>query len=300
MIWLVPLALLLVLLVLAVPLAIRRIAGHGKPGELGGPREPREALDDVRAGSSPLSADWLRSSRPLLSRGQVDTVIVAGSTLRMRAVARTFPGRATGNADVYLIQNGMIAVADGGSPVQLGARVASLALSATVVALADAPGATEERLRHCVANANRTVRAAAAADPRLARQASTLDCLLLEPGMSRLHYAHVGNGAIWYWPVDSAPRALTTPHSSGWVLLRGVGMVEDLLPDVGVLELAPGDRILVATAGLSHELTQETIIKLPGPADSPDACLERLADMAATGGSGIVVDFIPASPEPAW
>jgi PPM family protein phosphatase len=291
--WLVPLALLIVLLGLAVPMASRRIAGRGKP--------PEEA-DETREGDSAdvEAAVTASSPVPALIRDEADTVVITGgAALRMRAVAQTFPGPAGGNADGYLIQSGMIALADGGSPVQLGAQVAALTLSAAVVARTHGPGATDEVLRRCVEYANRTVRAAAAADPRLAALASTLDCLMLEPGTSRLHYAHVGNGAIWYWPANGSARALTTPHSSGWALLRGVGMVDDLPPEVGELELAPGDRLVVATAGLSRELTQETISKLPGPREGQDACVARLADIASAAGSVVLVDFIDTLPDPA-
>ncbi|WP_170223670.1 SpoIIE family protein phosphatase [Nonomuraea turkmeniaca] len=209
---------------------------------------------------------------------------------RLVAVGGTYEGTLGRASDAYVIQERIVAVADGAAGatggVQPGHTAAALALGAVVAARpqhAGSPHALEQDLDECAQAAHRAVRAAAVRDPAAPGLVSTLDMIVLDAGESpRLRFAHVGNGAIWHCVKGTAPVPLTTSHTSDeGPLLGGIGLPAALNPEVGTVSVRPGDRVVIVTDGVIQALGAQRMAELFTADSSPVACLDRLYDELA-------------------
>lgn len=186
------------------------------------------------------------------------------------------------NQDMFLLQPelGLFALADGISGLPHGEVAARLAVSsacsylqtqlAALPALADLPRAQIQRLlADAVAFADFSVRDAA--EERRLPMGCTLDLALVHGDSAFL--AHVGDARIYrhhagrltlltrdhtmaseladaIGPEGQAAMALGLTH----VLCNAIGCHEQPLPALGIVELGPGDRLLLCTDGVHGEL----------------------------------------------
>ena len=189
------------------------------------------------------------TGRPLRSLASGTAAVSRERSLRMAVAVETGPS-AAGSQDAYVIQNGIIAVARGVSGTSIDHRAAALALSAVISARPQDTDDAAHALQDCVATANRTIRAISQRDPELSGMVTTLDVVCLAPGTksSMLHFAHVGNSTIWLQRRGRTVVRLTERHAFGnGPLLRAVGMVSDLVPDIGCEPIMLADRIFITT-----------------------------------------------------
>ncbi|TXK42445.1 SpoIIE family protein phosphatase [Nonomuraea sp. C10] len=202
---------------------------------------------------------------------------------RLSAAGGTYEGSNGRPSDVYVIQERLIAVADGGGRGRRGHTAAALALGAVVAARPQTAGTEEEDLGGCAR--------AARDELSLAERATGLDLIVLDAGeRPRLRYAHVGGGAIWYCAKGGRPRRLTT-HGDG-----PVGTAE---PEVGSVPLHQGDRIVVVTNGVVTALGAERMTALFADGRSPASCLDQLYDEMSVvepeeDATVLVADFVTA------
>ncbi|GGO66952.1 SpoIIE family protein phosphatase [Nonomuraea cavernae] len=189
---------------------------------------------------------------------------------RLVAAGGTYEGSHGHPSDAYVIQERLIAVADGGGG-EHGPAAAALALSALVAAGPDRTGAREADLE------DRAARATAPRAPTRTGLVSTLDLIMLDPGENPcLRFAHVGNGAIWHVAKGETPQPLTTSHSfDGGPPPRGIA------PEVGTVPLRPGDRVVIVTDGVIQAVGIPRMAELFTDGSSPAACLDRLYDEMA-------------------
>ncbi|MEV0385934.1 protein phosphatase 2C domain-containing protein [Nonomuraea sp. NPDC050643] len=220
---------------------------------------------------------------------------------RLVAVGGTYDGSHSRPSDAYVVQERLIAAARGVGGTELAHTAAALALGAVVAARPQHTGTRESDLDECVQVAHRAVRTSALRNPATPDLVSTLDLVVLDRGESpRLRFAHVGNGAIWHCPRGGEPRPLTTPHAfEDGPLLRGVGLPSALNPEVGIVVLRPGDRVVIVTDGAVRALGVTRMKELLSDAASPVACLDRLYDEMAAAepkddATIVIADFVTA------
>ncbi|QYC39984.1 Stage II sporulation protein E (SpoIIE) [Nonomuraea coxensis DSM 45129] len=218
---------------------------------------------------------------------------------RLVAVGGTFEGSHGRSSDAYVIQERLIAAADGGAGSGPGQVAAALALAAVIAGRPQHGGTREQDLDEHVQAAHRAVRNAALRNPAMPDLAGTLDVIVLDGGESpRLRFAHVGNGAIWHCPRGGAPAPLTTSHSfEDGPPLRALGRPSALNAEVGAVAVRPGDRVVMMTDGVVRALGVKRVTELLTGSASPVSCLDRLYDELAAvepkeDATVVIADFV--------
>jgi serine/threonine protein phosphatase PrpC len=116
-----------------------------------------------------------------------------------------------------------------------------------------------------------------------------------EAGQPAIHLAHVGNSSIWLQRTAACVvELLSKAHAiDKGMLLRAVGLSQDVVPDINRAAVEPGDRVFLTTAGPAFSFTPETLgaIALAHSGESLDDCAAALAEFAKSSGSpeGITV-----------
>jgi serine/threonine protein phosphatase PrpC len=179
------------------------------------------------------------------------------------AVAAETSANAPSIQDAYFIQKNIVGVARGLTRTGIDHRAAALALSAVVSMGPQCADEPDQALRACVSSANKTICSISRRDPELPGMVTTLDVIFLRTRKQKgfLHFAHVGNSAIWlhrHGSVDVIP--LTETHAiAGGPLLRAVGLAPELTPDIGAIEIEFGDRVFIVTEGIGFGFTSDAI-----------------------------------------
>lgn len=205
---------------------------------------------------------------------------------RLVAVGGTYEGSHERASDAYVIQERLVATADGATGAagaEPGPAAAALALGAVVTARPQHAGTRERDLEECALAAHRAVRAGTLRKPATPDLVSTLDVIVLDPGESpRLRFAHVGSGVIWHCPKGAAPVRLTKSHCfEDGRLERGLGLPSPFDAEVGSVPIRPGDRVVVVTDGVIRALGAQRVTELLAGGSSPAACLDRMYDELA-------------------
>ncbi|MGW4421390.1 PP2C family protein-serine/threonine phosphatase [Streptosporangium sp. NPDC004631] len=173
------------------------------------------------------------------------------------AAGRTNAGARGENADGFLIQDRLIAVADGVTAATESRWASALALGAVVGDQAGSPPDPLRGLQDSLEVANEALRRKGRDAPELIGMATTLDLVTLAETGGRwiAAFAHVGSGAVYAFTGPGEGRILTTPHRFGTgPLLRAVGAEETLHSDVDMIDIQPGTLIIVVTNGLTDVL----------------------------------------------
>ncbi len=226
----------------------------------------------------------------------------------LSASARTDVGlRRTANEDCFALaaSAGLYLVADGMGGHTAGQIASRLATEGTVQAfrrVAEAEASLTEKLRYCVAAANREVYDTAQKKPELQGMGTTLVALLA--GEGRIALAHVGDSRAYLIRGDRV-RRLTDDHSlvaelvrrreitelaarghpHRHVLTRALGVRRSVEADLAELTPAAGDVVVLCSDGLTGHVQDAELAQAVAASDDLDAVCEGLVDLAnARGG----------------
>jgi protein phosphatase len=245
----------------------------------------------------------------------------------LQAAARTDVGlRRSVNEDCFALAAdlGLYLVADGMGGHTAGQLASRLATAGTVEALRKVAGtdaSLTEKLRYCVAAANRSVFDTAQAKPELAGMGTTLVAVLA--GTGRVALAHVGDSRAYLIRAGRI-RQLTDDHSlvaelvrrneitpvaarghpHRHVLTRALGVRRVVEADLAELTPAEGDVIVLCSDGLTG-LVDDGEIAAEVAREARDGNLDevcgRLVDMANERGGedNITVALVRWQADPA-
>ena len=243
-----------------------------------------------------------------------------GRWWRAEAVAPRAAGRSeqgpvrSQNQDACLVDPaaGLFAVADGIGGHRAGDVAAGLAVEHLAAALERARLARGRSERAALAAAlvelHELVLARAAADPGLAGMGTTLVAASVPGGKGGrgVHLAHLGDSRAYQLPAaGEGLRPLTSDHSAanllaGWGaisaeeaashpfarhLTRAIGLAGSEGPSTATLTLAPGDRLLLCSDGLTGALDDDRIGALLAAASGPEAACDALVEAAIDAGA---------------
>ncbi len=229
------------------------------------------------------------------------------SRLHLEVAGGTHIGGRRANEDFYGFDAavGLLAVADGVSRRPAGRVAAETAIGALFSRLTDprVPLLVDprERLEHALLHVHRRVRDQAAADEHLRGMATTLACVMEEGDF--LVVGHVGDSRvlrlrerlIQRLTVDHRvdtdlqmrsqlpPEALKTYGPN--TLTRGIGLGENVVPEVKVEPLLPDDGVLLTTDGLTAVVDDATIAATLLQHRSPQAAVDALIRCALDAGA---------------
>jgi len=235
-------------------------------------------------------------------------------SVRLLVATATDVGRVRpGNEDAFLVTDDvrLIAVADGMGGHQAGEVASATAISALLdcVNRGDAIG-------DAITAANEAVLTRAAEDQALRGMGTTMTAGVVADGALRI--GHVGDSRA-YLLRDGALRQLTTDHSviaeliaagelteaealvdpRRAMITRALGIDGAIAVDVFSVELAPGDRLLLCSDGLTTMIRDDVIAGLlAGEADRDSAAEALVAAANAAGGADnitvVVADVVVA------
>ncbi len=195
----------------------------------------------------------------------------------------------------------LFVVADGMGGHRGGDVASHMAVEAIAAACAASDAPPAERLHEAVAAANRAIFERAEREPELAGMGTTVVALLLAREGSAW-VAHVGDSRLYRLRAGEL-ESVTADHSlvaelqrQGYLdeeeaarhprrheLLRSVGCVPEVDPDVAEIAFAPGDRLLLCTDGLCGYVDADSIARALGEA-TPELAARTLVDLANAGG----------------
>lgn len=203
------------------------------------------------------------------------------------------------NEDGYLVDEGLglVAVADG-----MGGHRGGEVASATAIEALHASFADHGGLRDAVLAANDAVLERANADDALRGMGTTLTAGVLGDDGTLL-VGHVGDSRA-YLLRDGELSRITTDHSLVEELMaagelteeeaerdprrsmitRALGLEADLVVDLYPVSLAPGDRVMLCSDGLTTMVSEATIADVLAGEDDPATAAQRLVDAANAAG----------------
>jgi PPM family protein phosphatase len=214
-----------------------------------------------------------------------------------------------GNEDSYLVVEPLYAVADGMGGHRGGEVASSLALETVQGMFERREGSLAEQ----VAEANRAVFDRSQNDRKVSGMGTTLTAAQVDG--NRVHLVHVGDsrayllrdGELTQVTEDhtlvhrmvmegeiSEEEAETHPHRS--ILTRALGVDQNIQVDEGDLEVAPGDRLLLCTDGLTGMVPEEEIRAILLENLDPQEAVDKLVKVANRAGgidniTALILDF---------
>jgi protein phosphatase len=204
-----------------------------------------------------------------------------------------------GNEDSLLERSPLFAVADGMGGAQAGEVASSLAVDALAELAED--GIDFEELVDGVREANRRILQTAREDRTMAGMGTTLTAALVHDGMVSI--AHVGDSRAYRHRGDELAQ-LTDDHSlvaelerhgkltaaearvhpQRSMILRALGISEDVEVDTYELEVKAGDVYLLCSDGLSGLVHDEVIDEVLTSAETLDQATIELIEIANVSG----------------
>lgn len=219
-------------------------------------------------------------------------------------------------SQVDLSRGILLAVADG-----MGGHVAGEVASQTAIDFLatyysdeDIYESPEERLGRKVVQANETLLALAQASPLLEGMGTTLTAVLLVEG-GHLAICHVGDSRVYLLRNGSLEaqsddhsfvgeqvrlgfltEAEARVHPARNVITRALGIRASVNPDLGSLDLKPGDRVLLSSDGLHGYVEDEAIHDVLSKAPCAAEACGRLVTLALEAGGldnvTVIVAFV--------
>jgi PPM family protein phosphatase len=223
-------------------------------------------------------------------------------TLTLRYAAQSDRGLIRdGNQDSVYAGPRLLAVADGMGGMAAGDVASNIVIAAMAPLDEDVPGdALVDALRHAVGTANQQLRDTVDANPQLEGMGTTLTAVLFSG--SKIGMVHIGDSRAYLLRggefsqitkddtyvqmlVDegriSPEEASSHPQRS--LLTRALDG-RDIDPEYSVRQVLKGDRYLICSDGLSGVVSAETIGESMRDIADPQACVERLVQLALRGG----------------
>jgi serine/threonine protein phosphatase PrpC len=223
-------------------------------------------------------------------------------TLTLRYAAQSDRGLIRdGNQDSVYAGPRLLAVADGMGGMAAGDVASNIVIAAMAPLDEDVPGdALVDALRHAVGTANQQLRDTVDANPHLEGMGTTLTAVLFSG--SKIGMVHIGDSRAYLLRqgefaqitkddtyvqmlVDegriSPEEASSHPQRS--LLTRALDG-RDIDPEYSVRQVLKGDRYLICSDGLSGVVSAETIGDSMRDIPDPQACVERLVQLALRGG----------------
>lgn len=215
----------------------------------------------------------------------------------------THKGRVrAGNEDAFLcnVQEGVFVVCDGMGGAAAGEVASRMAAESASEVLSHSEP-TEGLMREAVAAANAKVYSRACADRRLEGMGTTL--VMLSIAASDVYIAHVGDSRCYLWR-DGELTQLTADHSLveeqvrlgqitrrqaersalQHVITRAIGTMADVVPDVERIEIRAGDIFVLASDGLTKEVSEPEMASLLNRKLSEQQSAEMLVAQANAAG----------------
>jgi len=212
---------------------------------------------------------------------------------------------------------GVFLLADGMGGHAGGDVASTLALEAARAALAGPWPQTaglNAAVGDAIARADQAVRARGAAEAALSGMGTTLTVVLAPPGHGVAAYGHVGDSRLYHWRSgllrqisqdqtvamrlvrDGLMGRAEAPASPYWHLLeQPIGTAAAVAPEVGTLDLAAGDVLLLCSDGLSDMVPDAMVGDLiASHADAPAAAAAALVEAALAAGGHDNVSVVVA------
>lgn len=192
----------------------------------------------------------------------------------------------------------LLVVADGMGGHRGGATASSTAVATIGSVFAEATsGKPEEMLRRAIETANSRIHELAEGDSELEGMGTTVVAFLLS-ARGRGTVAHVGDSRCYRYrqgrldPLTIDHSVVAEMHRRGLIsadeaavhprrneILRSVGVLSEVDVDVEDVEVAPGDRFLLCSDGLSGVVGDDEIAAVV-QAETPDGAVDTLIRMA--------------------
>ena len=232
----------------------------------------------------------------------------------MRYAALSETGRVRdNNEDSYHADGRIFIVADGMGGHRAGEVASAAAIESFLRFEEEKRGLPPlQRLRGGIEAANHHLSIMAREDPELEGMGTTFTAILVESG---LYLGHVGDSRAYMWRRGEL-RLLTRDHSlvermvseghlsprqarvhpQRNVILRALGVAEDLEADLDTIDVAPADRLLLCSDGLSGYLEDKELGEIMSLEVEPEERCRRLVGAANERGgldniTVIVVDL---------
>jgi PPM family protein phosphatase len=223
-------------------------------------------------------------------------------TLTLRYAAQSDRGLIRdGNQDSVYAGPRLLAVADGMGGMAAGDVASNIVIAAMAPLDEDVPGdALVDALRHAVGTANQQLRDTVDANPSLEGMGTTLTAVLFSG--SKIGMVHIGDSRAYM--VRQGEFAQITKDDTYVQMLVDEGRISpeeasshpqrslltraldgrDIDPEYSVRQVLKGDRYLICSDGLSGVVSSETIGESMRDIADPQACVERLVQLALRGG----------------
>ena len=223
-------------------------------------------------------------------------------TLTLRYAAQSDRGLIRDlNQDSVYAGPRLLAVADGMGGMAAGDVASNIVIAAMAPLDEDVPGdAMVDALRHAVGSANQTLRDTVDANPQLEGMGTTLTAVLFSG--SKFGMVHIGDSRAYL--LRNGDFAQITKDDTYVQMLVDEGRVSpeeasshpqrslltraldgrDIDPEYSVRQVLKGDRYLICSDGLSGVVSADTIGQTLKEIADPQACCERLVQLALRGG----------------
>jgi PPM family protein phosphatase len=223
-------------------------------------------------------------------------------TLTLRYAAQSDRGLIRDlNQDSVYAGPRLLAVADGMGGMAAGDVASNIVIAAMAPLDEDVPGdAMVDALRHAVGTANQHLRDTVDANPQLEGMGTTLTAVLFSG--SKFGMVHIGDSRAYL--LRKGEFAQITKDDTYVQMLVDEGRVSpeeasshpqrslltraldgrDIDPEYSVRQVLAGDRYLICSDGLSGVVSADTIAQTLREIADPQACVERLVQLALRGG----------------
>jgi len=223
-------------------------------------------------------------------------------TLTLRYAAQSDRGLIRDlNQDSVYAGPRLLAVADGMGGMAAGDVASNIVIAAMAPLDEDVPGdALVDALRHAVGTANQHLRDTVDANPQLEGMGTTLTAVLFTG--SKFGMVHIGDSRAYL--LRKGEFAQITKDDTYVQMLVDEGRVSpeeasshpqrslltraldgrDIDPEYSVRQVLKGDRYLICSDGLSGVVSADTIAQTMQEIADPQACVERLVQLALRGG----------------
>jgi protein phosphatase len=223
-------------------------------------------------------------------------------TLTLRYAAQSDRGLIRDlNQDSVYAGPRLLAVADGMGGMAAGDVASNIVIAAMAPLDEDVPGdALVDALRHAVGTANQHLRDTVDANPQLEGMGTTLTAVLFSG--SKFGMVHIGDSRAYL--LRKGEFAQITKDDTYVQMLVDEGRVSpeeasshpqrslltraldgrDIDPEYSVRQVLAGDRYLICSDGLSGVVSADTIGQTMREITDPQACVERLVQLALRGG----------------